>query len=345
MIIFDEPTTSLTRREVQRLFAIIARLRDRGIGMIYISHALEDVRAICDHIVVLRDGHLIGAGPTADMPTPRIISMMVGRSIDTIFPDRAAPPAGATVLSVTGLSQPGVVDNISFDIRRGEIVGLAGLMGSGRSELARILFGLDPYQTGTIAVDGATYEPGSPRAAMAAGVAFLTEDRRTEGLLMAMPIADNTVLASLGRFRNALGLLDRTRIGAVSRQMARIVHLSTDKVDSTLVKHLSGGNQQKVVIGKWLLREPRLFILDEPTRGIDVGAKQEVYRIINQLVEGGGAVLLISSEIEEVIGLADRILTINAGELTGEFHRDAFDRETIMAAAALQPGRTAETAR
>ena len=333
LIIFDEPTTSLTRPEVERLFAIIGRLKSRGIGIIYISHALEDVMAVCDSIAVLRDGHVAGTAETTAIDVQRIISLMVGRSIDAIYPERSVKPTSDIVLSVSGLSQPGVAENITFEIRAGEVVGLAGLMGSGRSELARMLFGLDRFARGEIRIDGRLLADPTPATAMAAGVAFLTEDRRGEGLVMDFTIAENMVLASLPTVAGAFGLVDRRRISTVAAEMGRAMHLSTAKVDDTMVKHLSGGNQQKVVIGKWLLRQPRLFILDEPTRGIDVGAKQEVYRIINSLVESGSAVLLISSEIEELIGLSDRILTINRGELTGSFARRDFDREAIMTSA------------
>jgi ribose transport system ATP-binding protein len=206
-------------------------------------------------------------------------------------------------------------------------------MGSGRSELARMIFGLDPFARGRILVEGKPLDRPSPASAMAAGIAFLTEDRRGEGLLMDVSIAENTILASLRRFAGGLGLIDRAAALREAEGMGKRVHLSTDRVRQMLAKHLSGGNQQKVVIGKWLMRQPTLFILDEPTRGIDVGAKQEVYRIINALVEAGSAVLLISSEIEELMGLSDRILTIRRGELTGAFERPEFDREAVMAAA------------
>ncbi|MFC3071997.1 sugar ABC transporter ATP-binding protein [Shinella pollutisoli] len=340
LIIFDEPTTSLTRPEVERLFAIIARLKARGIGIIYISHALEDVMAVCDDITVLRDGHVAGSAARGEIDVQRIIALMVGRSIDAIYPERSVKPKDDVVLSVSGLSQPGVAKDIGFEIRAGEVVGLAGLMGSGRSELARMLFGLDRFARGEIRIDGKPLVDPTPATAMAAGVAFLTEDRRGEGLIMDFTIAENMVLASLPTVAGALGLIDRGRISAVAADMGRAMHLSTTKVDDTLVKHLSGGNQQKVVIGKWLRRRPRLFILDEPTRGIDVGAKQEVYRIVNGLVEAGSAVLLISSEIEELIGLSDRILTISRGELTGSFARGDFDREAIMTAATGLAGAT-----
>ena len=283
---------------------------------------------------MLRDGHLAGTAPKDDLTLQQIIAMMVGRSIDTIYPQRLRSGGGDRIFSVSGLSQPGVAENVSFDIRQGEIVGLSGLMGSGRSELARMIFGLDPFRRGVITINGKPLNDPTPRSAMDAGIAFLTEDRRGEGLLMDFTVSENTVLASLRSVAGALGILDKRAISRVSLDMASAMRLSTDRVDDTQVKHLSGGNQQKVVIGKWLRRQPVLFILDEPTRGIDVGAKQEVYRIINGLVERGSAVLLISSEIEELMGLSDRILALSRGEMVGSFDSKPFDREAIMAAAA-----------
>ncbi|WP_368904584.1 sugar ABC transporter ATP-binding protein [Taklimakanibacter lacteus] len=337
VVIFDEPTTSLTRHEVDRLFTIIARLKARGIGMIYISHALDDVMAVCERITVLRDGAVLGGGPRDEFSLARIISLMVGRAIDTIYPERMVPPRADPVLRVEGLAQPGVAKDITFDIKEGEVVGLGGLMGSGRSELARMIFGLDAFSRGRIIVGDKVLANPTPREAIDAGMAFLTEDRRGEGLLMDFSIAENTILAALGRFARAAGMLEWRKVVTESKTMAGRVHLSTDRVVETRAKHLSGGNQQKIVIGKWLMRMPKLFILDEPTRGIDVGAKQEVYRIINALVEAGSAVLLISSEIEELMGLSDRILTIYRGELTGSFARAAFDREILMGAVTRPP--------
>ena len=335
IVIFDEPTTSLTARESERLFAQIGRLKARGIGVIYISHILGDVMRLCDQVTVLRDGHVVGSAAKSEMTVDRLITLMVGRTIDQIYPPREpAVRPGTPVLAVRGLSQPGVVKDISLDVQPGEVVGVAGLMGSGRSEMARILFGLDPFAAGTIAIDGTALPAPTPQAAMDRGMAFLTEDRRAEGLMMAAPIADNLALASLPRF--AAGwrrLLERTRLGDAVDRTGREVQVNARDFARTLVKNLSGGNQQKVVIGKWLLRGPRLFILDEPTRGIDVGAKYEVYKLINRLAAQGTGVLMISSEIEELIGMCDRILVMGHGEIRGAFPRDRFDREAILRSA------------
>jgi ribose transport system ATP-binding protein len=332
IVIFDEPTTSLTSRESERLFAQIGRLRARGIAVIYISHILGDVMRLCDRITVLRDGHVVGSGHRAEMTIDRLITLMVGRTIDQIYPPReSAVRPGAPVLAVSGLSQPGVVRDISFRVQPGEVVGVSGLMGSGRSEMARILFGLDPKSSGTIEIDGAPLPAPTPQAAMDRGIAFLTEDRRVEGLMMGAAIADNIALPSLPNYAAGWGrLLERTRLGDAVSRTGRDVQVNAGDFVRTLVKNLSGGNQQKVVIGKWLLRGPRLFILDEPTRGIDVGAKYEVYKIINRLAADGTGILMISSEIEELIGMCDRILVMGHGEIRGEFTRQQFDREAIL---------------
>jgi ribose transport system ATP-binding protein len=335
IIIFDEPTTSLAVRETKRLFEIIGRLKAQGIAIIYISHILGDVMRLCDDIVVLRDGAVVEARPTTRFTRERLISSMVGRTIDQLFPPRAAAPiTGEPVLEVRGLTQPGTVRDISFSLRPGEVLGVSGLMGSGRSEMARILFGLDPYERGEIIIAKERLEEVSPTACIARGMAFLTEDRRGEGLLMEAPIADNIALPSLSAYaRGWARFVERKRLADDVRRMSRAVQINTRDVDRTLAKHLSGGNQQKVVIAKWLLRRPRVTILDEPTRGIDVGAKYEVYKIINQLAEDGAGVLLISSELEELMGMCDRILVMRNGEIRGEHVAAKFDREQILESA------------
>jgi ABC-type sugar transport system ATPase subunit len=334
LIIFDEPTTSLTRREVEKLFGIIRRLKAQGIAVIYISHVLSEVQRLCDEIVVLRDGAVVGQGTRAEMPVERMIPLMVGRNIDSLFPPRTHTPQTTPVLEVAGVSQPGIVKDLNFFVRSGEIVGLAGLMGSGRSETARILFGLDPHGSGDIRMSGASLAGCRPEQRMDLGMAFLTEDRRAEGLLMNAPIADSLGLPNLGRYATkAMGWIDRHRLLADSAEMARRVQLNTTELSETLARNLSGGNQQKVVLGKWLMRRPSLFILDEPTRGVDIGARHEIYKIIDQLVMDGAGVLMISSEMEELIGMCDRILVMCYGQISGAFERDEFDEERILEAA------------
>jgi len=335
IIIFDEPTTSLTSRESERLFALIDRLRHQGIGIIYISHLLADVVRLADQIVVLRDGHVVRRGPKGAMTVDDLVTAMVGRSIEALFPNRSRRGAtGATVLEVERVSQPGIVRNVSFSVAEGEIVGIAGLMGSGRTELARILFGLDPFESGRIAVKGHPFAKPEPRACIAGGMAFLTEDRRHEGLMMEGSVAANLELAALPQHARGISrLIDdrrlRQRMSAIKEQL----DIKSGDLRATPVRTLSGGNQQKVVIGKWLLRQPKLFILDEPTRGLDVGAKQEVNKAIVQLADAGTAVLMISSELEELIGMCDRVLVMNRGEVGRTIERSAFEREAILKAA------------
>jgi ribose transport system ATP-binding protein len=331
LIILDEPTTSLTTRESERLFALMGQLRARGISMIYISHNLGDVFRLCDDIVVLRDGRVMDSGPAERFTEDRVISLMVGRSLEQYFPPRARGPAGEVALEVSGVSQPGIVEDIRFTLHRGEVLGISGLMGAGRSELARILFGLDPCARGEIAVNGVRIVPGAPGASIRTGMAFLTENRREEGLLMEASVADNIALVCLPSFAGAhSGLLNLASLGGEISRAASTLGIRSVSLARQKARTLSGGNQQKVVLAKWLLAGPSVFILDEPTRGIDVGAKHEVYKIINDVAEKGAGVIFISSEIEELMGMCDRILVMSAGEVTACVERADFDREQIL---------------
>lgn len=339
LIIFDEPTTSLSVRETERLFALIARLKERGVGMIYISHTLEHVFRLCDEIVVLRDGEVVGSGATSSFNTEKLVSLMVGRTINQLFPERKPPvhdagePA-APILEVRNLSQPGVVEKISFTLQRGEVLGLSGLMGAGRSELARILFGLDPHVAGELRIAGESLHRITPGDMIKRGVAFLTENRRSEGLCLDASVADNFTLATLPEHGRApLHWLSRESLRAAVARIRDVVQLDSKTRETQPVRVLSGGNQQKVVLGKWLLCEPRVLILDEPTRGIDVGAKFEIYRLIHDLANRGAGILVISSEMEELMGLCDRILVMKSGEIVDDLPRSHFDRERILRAA------------
>ena len=357
LIIFDEPTTSLSYRETARLFALIARLKERGVGMIYISHTLEDVLRLCDDIVVLRDGEVVGSGAVNAFTTQKLVSLMVGRTIDQVFPVRNPPPQASVdglkagpdystpALEVRNVSQPGVVENISFTLGRGEILGLSGLMGAGRSELARILFGLDPRAAGEVRLDGESLRRLTPGDLIRRGVAFLTENRRSEGLCLDATVADNFTLATLSAHGRApLRWLSRESLGAAVNRIREVVRLDAKTRDTQPVRVLSGGNQQKVVLGKWLLCEPRVLILDEPTRGIDVGAKFEIYRLIHELAGRSAGILVISSEMEELMGLCDRILVMKSGEIVDELPRPQFDRERILRAALGTASATGGTA-
>jgi ABC-type sugar transport system ATPase subunit len=340
LIIFDEPTTSLTQREADRLFEIIGRLRARGVTIIYISHDLEDVIRLSDRIVVMRDGQVTLRTASVNTTVHDLVVAMVGRSIGTLFQSRSHPSNCAqSMLEVEGVGEPGVVDGVSFRVGRGEIVGVAGLMGSGRSELARILFGIDPHRRGRVAVAGKALRSADLSARIAAGVAFLTEDRRHEGLMMDASVAENMALAALPLFatRPQGRIRDKSLMRAMQALAAQLC-LKCGSLSSTIVRTLSGGNQQKVVLGRWLLRKPLLFILDEPTRGVDVGAKEEIYHLLAQMAEEGMAVLIISSEIEELMGLCDRILVMHRGRVQAQFDRSKFDGETILKAAFGQAG-------
>ncbi len=334
VFIFDEPTTSLASREIERLRALIARLRAEGKAIVYISHVLSDVLSLSDAIAVMRDGALVSTGARAEYTIPRMIACMVGRDLTQLYPPRKAKPSPDTVLAVRGLSQPGIVRDVGFALHKGEVLGVFGLMGSGRSELARILFGLDPCAQGSVAIGGARAVGRSPGARIRAGMAFVTENRREEGLLMEGSVADNLSLASLPRFRAPrTRLLNGGRLGAAVGRLIERLRIKTEAPRRQLVKQLSGGNQQKVVIGKWLMLDPRVLMLDEPTRGIDVGAKYDVYALIDELAAAGAGVLCISSELDELVAICDRILVMRRGEVKGSFDRVEFDKERILLAA------------
>jgi ABC-type sugar transport system ATPase subunit len=338
LMILDEPTTSLSTRESSRLFRLLQQLRREGMALIYISHALGDVLNLCEAIVVLRDGEMVGQGPRESFTLEELITLMVGRSLNQVFPERR-PRRGTRVLfSARGLSQPGVVRDVSFDLREGEILGLFGLMGAGRSELARILFGLDPCAAGSIRLGDAVLPRRKQRHRILRGLAFVTEDRRQEGLCLQASIADNLALVALRRYAHPLGWLRISHLRAALSSLRRAVRLTASALDAQPVATLSGGNQQKVVLAKWLLAEPRVFILDEPTRGIDVGSKQEVYHLIQTMADQGAGVLLISSEIEELLGMCDRMLVMSHGEIRQETERAQFDRARILRAALRDSG-------
>lgn len=334
LVILDEPTTSLTQRETESLFALLKSLQRDGIALIYISHGLGDVQSLCDHVVVLRDGAVVAQGDAQDYDTAKLVRLMVGRDLEGQFPPITPHHDDAVVLSASSLCQPGVIDQISFDVHRGEVLGIAGLMGSGRTELARILFGLDPVQRGTLLLDGKAITSVSTRGRIQAGMAMLTESRRDDGLCEAASIDDNMGLAVAPKFAGRwFGQLDRNRLTRAIAGMRSTVCLTPTAAGHRPVRTLSGGNQQKVVLGKWILTQPRLLILDEPTRGIDVGARYEIYRQIAEMSAKGVAVLVISSELEELLGICHRLLVMSQGTICDQLSRAQFDRERIMRAA------------
>lgn len=334
LVILDEPTTSLTSRETARLFELIHHLTTQGTSVIYVSHILEDIKKLSSRIAIMRDGALVDLRPQVELPVSEIITLMVGRSLDNRFPSRAGHGERTPMLEVKGLSAEGVIDGIDLTVHSGEVVGVFGLMGAGRTELARIIYGLDPADHGTVSIDGKDVSQSSPRSRIARGLSFVTEDRRGEGLLMESPIVSNAALPSLKRWAGSiLGPIKRRTVKRDVQGVTDGLRLKSANLDRSPVKSLSGGNQQKVVLAKWLLTEPRVFILDEPTRGVDVGAQFEVYRTTLDLADSGTAVLIISSELPELIGICDRILVMRMGRLVGEFERSRFDARRILGAA------------
>jgi rhamnose transport system ATP-binding protein len=334
VLVMDEPTAALTNVEVRRLFEVMRTLRSHGAAVLFISHRLEEVFASCQRVTVMRDGRFVRTAPIEELTIDDIIRSMVGRDLDSLFPKTTTEP-GQVVLEVTDLNRENVFQDISFTVRRGEIVALAGLVGAGRSEVARAVFGIDRRTSGTVRVLGKELRSGDPLAAMRAGVALVPEDRRQQGLVMDLGIDQNVALASLTRLRR-FGLIRRASERALAGTWALRLQLKFGRLKNP-VSTLSGGNQQKVVLGKWLARGPSLLIIDEPTRGIDVGTKAEVHRIIDGLVTDGLAVLMISSELPEVLGMADRVIVLHEGRVTAELTRAEATEDAVMRAAAGLP--------
>jgi ribose transport system ATP-binding protein len=332
LLVLDEPTAALAEHEVEVLFTLLRRLRQRGLGMLYISHRLREIFAICDRITVLKDGEHVATLPVGEVDTGKLISLMVGRELDGYFPPRGTPEElGDVRLKASGVTTP-VLKGIDLEVRAGEIVGLAGLQGSGRTELARALFGADSMQSGSVEVDGKRVGRG-PRGGINAGMGFITEDRKLEGLALAQPIRDNTLLA----LRSLGGKRRRRLPNTVSvQELARSVELRARSLEQE-ARFLSGGNQQKVVLAKWLAVQPGVLIFDEPTRGVDVGAKAGIHDLMRGLAREGVAILMISSEMPELIGLADRILVMRGGVLAGELPAGAAETEIMALAAADEP--------
>jgi len=337
VMILDEPTTSLTHKETERLFTQIHRLKASGLAILYVSHMLNDILQLSDKLLVMRDGQVIFHGPKGDMTQERLIVTMVGRTIDALFPpsrETVAKREENPLLELRGVSEPEIVEDIHLKVSAGEIVGISGLMGSGRSELARIIFGLDPHRQGQITANGISLTSGDLNARLRSGMAFLTEDRRHEGLMMDASAAENMALAALPLFSSSVYTRLRTAVlKAALQEMAGMLRLKCDDIETSPVRSLSGGNQQKIVIGRWLLCRPKLLILDEPTRGVDVGAKEEIYALLAALVAQGKGILVISSEIEELTGLCDRILVMHRGCIVSEFSRAEFNQKKILSAA------------
>jgi rhamnose transport system ATP-binding protein len=335
VILMDEPTSALTDREADRLFALVRDLRSRGIGIVYISHRLEEVAALADRVSVLRDGELIATRPAAEAGRAELIRLMVGRDLQAIFPKRTVP-IGDIALETDRIGCRAVgVRDVSLQVRAGEILGLAGLVGAGRTELARVLFGIDPADQGVIRLAGSAVTVWSPTQAVRLGLAYLPEDRRRHGVIPEMSVAANTTLASLRAIARG-GFLDHRAEQTVAASYVKRLSIKARSIDAP-VSELSGGNQQKVALARWLATGPRVLILDEPTQGVDVAAKAEIHAHIVDLAAEGLAILLISSELPEVLGMSDRIAVMRAGTVVGTFDRKDATQETIMALALGTP--------
>jgi ribose transport system ATP-binding protein len=334
IIVMDEPSAALAGRETDRLFTIVARLRAAGVGVIYISHRMEELSRVADRITVMRDGQAVETRAAADFPPDDIIQAMVGRRLDAHFPELTPVTAEAAVrLEVRGLKRAGIVNGVSFSVRAGEIVGFAGLIGAGRTEILRSIAGADAPARGEVLVDGASVRTGRIGSAIAAGIAFITEDRKAQGLVLGMSVRENVTLAHLSDFVDRDLLLDVARERAATVRMIDELRIRTPGTEQ-LARNLSGGTQQKVVLAKWLLGNARVFLFDEPTRGIDVGAKTEIYKLMLELTARGAAIVMVSSELPEVLGMSHRVFVIRGGKIAAEFGRAEATPDRVIAVAA-----------
>ncbi|WP_306320458.1 MULTISPECIES: sugar ABC transporter ATP-binding protein [unclassified Streptomyces] len=334
VLIMDEPTAVLTSEEVEKLFAIVRQLRADGVGVVFITHHLEEIAALGDRVTVIRDGRSVGQVP-ASTPEDELVRLMVGRSIDQQYPrerpDSATQGTGSALLKVEGLTRDGVFHDVGFEVRAGEVVGIAGLVGAGRTEVVRAVFGADPYDKGSVEVAGTALPRHDVIAAMAAGVGLVPEDRKGQGLVLDQSVEENLGLVTL-RAATRAGFVDRQGQHTAAERIAKQLGVRMAGLGQH-VRTLSGGNQQKVVIGKWLLADIKVLILDEPTRGIDVGAKVEIYQLINELTAAGHAVLMISSDLPEVLGMSDRVLVMAQGRIAGELAAEDATQDSVMALA------------
>lgn len=330
ILIMDEPTAALAQKEIETLFRIIRFLKEKGVTIIYISHRLEEIFKVCDRVTVLRDGRHIATRNLQDLDMEDIIQMMVGREITNKFPRIPHTPE-EEILRVEGLTRHGVLENISFFLRRGEILGIAGMVGSGRTELLRAIYGVDPVDGGEIYIKGEKVQINSPVEAINLGMAFLPEERKTQGLVLLLSVLDNIGLPILPQISER-GFVDDQRLLEIGEEMVQQMNIKTPFLYQK-VMYLSGGNQQKVVLGKWFARKCDIYLFDEPTRGIDVGAKVEIYHLMNRLLEKKVGIIMVSSELPEILGMSDRILVMREGRIVGELNREEATQETILSLA------------
>lgn len=331
LIVMDEPTSSLTDREVDSLFEQMRLLRERGVAIIFISHRLDEVFEICDRLTVLRDGELIGSKSVSEVDTDQIINMMVGREMGQMYERRETPPGDEIIMDVRDLNRGRMVQDVSFQLHKGEILGIAGLVGAGRTELVQTLFGVYPATSGEIVLNGEPVTIRRPSQAIQHGIGLVPEDRKGQGLFLGMRVSENIVMPILRDIANVIFVRWRD-VKETSEEYVQRLDIRTPSIRQT-VRNLSGGNQQKTVIAKWLTLDPKILILDEPTRGIDVGAKSEIYRLMNQLAARGVSIIMISSELPEVLGISDRILVMHEGRVTGEFVATEATQDDLMQAA------------
>lgn len=329
VLIMDEPTAALTEAEIEDLFRFIRDLRARGAGIIYISHRLEELKQISDRVTVMRDGHYIDTVNTNDVTTDQIISMMVGRTIYEATPELPEVPNDEVVLEVKNLNQGKTLQNINFQLKKGEILGFAGLMGAGRTEVARAIFGADSIDSGEISVRGKRVAIHTPQQAVWHGIGYLSEDRKRYGLALGLEVKENVAMAALDKFLGFLGWVNKSQIRSTARHHIDELGIKTPSAEQK-VKNLSGGNQQKVVIGKWLTADTDILIFDEPTRGIDVGAKSEIYKLLNDLAQQGKSIIMISSELPEILRMSHRVVVMCEGRITGELPIEEATQEKIM---------------
>ncbi len=329
ILIMDEPTAALTDSEIDTLFEIIDSLRKNGVGIVYISHRMEELKRITDRITIMRDGTYIDTVITKEVPIDKIISMMVGRQIYDTSKPMVESGTDEVVLKVENLNQGGFLKDINFELKKGEILGFAGLMGAGRTEVARAIFGADRIDSGDIYINGKKVQINSPNDAVHHGIGYLSEDRKRYGLMVNMDVKTNISIASIKSFSNQIGFASDSKISKVSKEMVQKLGVKTPSINQEL-KNLSGGNQQKVVIAKWLTRDCDILIFDEPTRGIDVGAKGEIYKLLNELAEQGKSIIMISSELPEILRMSHRVIVMCEGRITGELDYESATQEVIM---------------
>ncbi|ARJ43177.1 D-xylose ABC transporter ATP-binding protein [Pantoea alhagi] len=331
IVIMDEPTSALTEGEVAHLFTIIRDLRAQGKAIVYISHKMDEIFAITDEVSIFRDGSWVGSDRTDSYTRQTLITQMVGRELTQLFP-KFNNAIGEEVLTVRHLSRQDAFEDVSFSVRRGEILGVAGLVGAGRSEVMETLFGMAPADSGEVLIDGVPVTIDSPSMAIEKGMAFLTEDRKKSGLFLVLSVLENMSIVNMPEYSSKGGFVSHVQMAQDCMEQIRRLNIKTPTMDQ-IINNLSGGNQQKVLIARWLLAQPKILILDEPTRGIDVGAKAEIYRLISELANRGVAVIMVSSELPEILGMSDRVMVMHEGRITGILDKEEADQETIMSLA------------